>query len=131
MKFDKHFPTEKLKDYIKYSSSDKDVEQLGQVYKTTGRFCTGFMTTYLLSEKVQIESYYKDDTQTFNKFRFWIDRSGKGEKEIIQGVNDAEMLFSPPFTDIDTSGIMGVFDCERTGKIISFIDKISHNADVA
>lgn len=87
-----YFTNEHIRGLIrKYSSTDKDrdVEQLGQIYKTTGRFGTGFMTTHLLSEKVQIESYYKNDHQTFNKFSFWLDRSGKGEKEIIQGINNA------------------------------------------
>lgn len=87
-----YFTNEHIRGLIrKYSSSDKDrdVEQLGQIYKTTGRFGTGFMTTHLLSEKVQIESYYRNDHQTFNKFSFWLDRSGKGEKEIIQGINNA------------------------------------------
>lgn len=87
-----YFTNEHIRGLIrKYSSSDKDrdVQQLGQIYKTTGRFGTGFMTTHLLSEKVQVESYYKKDRQTFNKFSFWLDRSGKGEKEIIQGINNA------------------------------------------
>ncbi len=87
-----YFTNEHIRGLIrKYSSSDKDrdAEQIGQIYKTTGRFGTGFMTTHLLSEKVQIESYYKNQHQTFNKFSFWLDRSGKGEKEIIQGINNA------------------------------------------
>lgn len=87
-----YFTNEHIRGLIrKYSSSDKDrdAEQIGQIYKTTGRFGTGFMTTHLLSEKVQIESYYKNESQVFYKFSFWLDRSGKGEKEIIRGINSA------------------------------------------
>lgn len=87
-----YFTNEHIRGLIrKYSSSDKDrdTEQMGQIIKTTGRFGTGFMTTHLLSEKVQIESYYKNEDKTFNLFNFWLDRSGKGEKEIIQGINKA------------------------------------------
>lgn len=87
-----YFTNEHIRGLIrKYSSSDKDrdAKHIGQVYKTTGRFGTGFMTTHLLSEIVQIQSYYKNDNQTFNEFSFWLDRSGKGEKEIIQGINNA------------------------------------------
>lgn len=87
-----YFTNEHIRGLIrKYSSSDKDrdAEQIGQVHKTTGRFGTGFMTTHLLSEKVQIQSYYKNEDQTFNEFSFWLDRSGRGEKEIIQGINNA------------------------------------------
>jgi len=49
----------------------------------------------------------------------------------VKGVIDAEMLFSPPFTDIDMSGITGVFDGEMANRIISLIDKINQTASVA
>lgn len=87
-----YFTNEHIRGLIrKYSSSDKerDSEQTGEIPKATGRFGTGFMTTHLLSEKVQIESYYKSDDSTFRKFSYWLDRSGRGEKEIIQGINKA------------------------------------------
>ena len=87
-----YFTNEHIRGLIrKYSSSDKDrdTDNPDQVYKTTGRFGTGFMTTHLLSEKVQIESYYKNDDKSFNRFSFWLDRSGKGESEIIKGINNA------------------------------------------
>jgi hypothetical protein len=86
------FTNEHIRGLIrKYSSSDKDrhPEQIEKIIKTTGRFGTGFMTTHLLSEIVQIESYYKNEDGTFNIFNFWLDRSGKGEKEIIEGINKA------------------------------------------
>lgn len=87
-----YFTNEHIRGLIrKYSSSDKDrdTEHIGKAYKTTGRFGTGFMTTHILSEKVQVKSYYKNEDQTFNQFSFWLDRSGKGEKDIIQGINNA------------------------------------------
>ena len=86
------FTNEHIRGLIrKYSSSDKDrdILQNSVVYKTTGRFGTGFMTTHLLSETVQVNSLYKNDQGTFNKFDFWIDRSGKNEKGIIQGINNS------------------------------------------
>jgi hypothetical protein len=87
-----YFTNEHIRGLIrKYSSSDKDrdPEQIEKIIKTTGRFGTGFMTTHLLSEIVQIESYYKNEDGAFNIFNFWLDRSGKGEKEVIQGINKA------------------------------------------
>ncbi len=87
-----YFTNEHIRGLIrKYSSSDKnrDADNLGKSYKTTGRFGTGFMTTHLLSEKVKVISNYKNEIQTFNPFSFWLNRSGKGEKEIIQGINEA------------------------------------------
>lgn len=87
-----YFTNEHIRGLIrKYSSSDKnrDDGQIGQLYKTTGRFGTGFMTTHLLSENVKVESYYKNDDHTFNQFNFWLDRSGKTELKIIEGINNA------------------------------------------
>ncbi len=87
-----YFTNEHIRGLIrKYSSSDKDrdTEEKGSIYKTTGRFGTGFMTTHLLSEKVKVSSFYKNERETFNQFDFGLDRSGKNEKEIIQGINNA------------------------------------------
>lgn len=84
------FTNEHIRGLIrKYSSSDKDREtiQPGSSYKTTGRFGTGFMTTHLLSEKVIIEGFYKNESSNYNKFSFGLDRSGKSESKIIEGIN--------------------------------------------
>jgi type I restriction enzyme R subunit len=43
----------------------------------------------------------------------------------VKGIIDPEMLFEPPFTDINTSGVMGVFDEEGTRKVISIIEKVN------
>lgn len=76
----------------KYSSGDKErnTEQLGQTYKTTGRFGTGFMTTHLLSEKVNIVSTFQhEETELFHPCSFWLDRTGKTEAKIVEGMNQA------------------------------------------
>lgn len=49
----------------------------------------------------------------------------------VKGVIESEMLFNPPFTDINTSGISGVFDLQTATKIISLIERINLNAEVA
>ena len=49
----------------------------------------------------------------------------------VKGIIEPSMLFEPPFTDINTSGIMGVFDERTSTKIISLIDRINHTAEVA
>jgi type I restriction enzyme R subunit len=41
------------------------------------------------------------------------------------------MLFESPFSDINTSGIMGVFDDATSRKIISLITSINDTAEVA
>jgi type I restriction enzyme R subunit len=48
----------------------------------------------------------------------------------VKGIIEADMLFNPPFTDINTSGITGVFDMHTAGKIISMIDRINLSAEV-
>lgn len=49
----------------------------------------------------------------------------------VKGVIEPPMLFEPPFTDIDTSGIMGVFDEVTSSQIISLINQINHTAEAA
>ena len=49
----------------------------------------------------------------------------------VKGVIEPAMLFEPPFTDINTSGIMGVFDEVTSTKIISLIEEINHTAEAA
>ncbi len=49
----------------------------------------------------------------------------------VQGIIEPSMLFAPPFTDINSSGIMGVFDEATSTQIISLIEQINHTAEVA
>jgi type I restriction enzyme R subunit len=49
----------------------------------------------------------------------------------VKGIIEPAKLFDSPFTDINTSGIMGVFDVSTSTRIISLIEAINHNAEVA
>jgi type I restriction enzyme R subunit len=49
----------------------------------------------------------------------------------IKGTIDPERLFDSPFTDISSSGVMGLFDAEQATKIVSLIEEINRNAEVA
>ena len=49
----------------------------------------------------------------------------------VKGIIEPAKLFDAPFTDINTSGIMGVFDASTSTRIISLIEEINHNAEVA
>jgi len=44
------------------------------------------------------------------------------------GTIDKEMLFEPPFTNINDQGITGVFDEVMVGKIVKIIDQVNENA---
>ncbi len=46
------------------------------------------------------------------------------------GVIDPKKLFEAPFTDINSGGIMGLFDEKTSTKIISLIQEINQNAEV-
>ena len=49
----------------------------------------------------------------------------------VKGIIEPEMLFEPPFTDINTSGIRGLFDEITSQKIVSLINQINHTAEAA
>ncbi len=49
----------------------------------------------------------------------------------VKGVIEPAMLFESPFSDINTSGILGVFDDTTSRKIISLITSINDTAEVA
>jgi type I restriction enzyme R subunit len=49
----------------------------------------------------------------------------------VKGIIEPALFFESPFTDINSSGIMGVFDESTSTKIISLVEQINHNAEVA
>ncbi len=53
---------------------------------TIGQFGTGFMTTYQLSEVVEINSILKDEGLPYKPFSIQIDRQGIKKEEILEGI---------------------------------------------
>ena len=49
----------------------------------------------------------------------------------VNGTIDKGALFSPPFTDISSNGLIDVFNLEQSTEIVSMVEKISQNALVA
>ena len=49
----------------------------------------------------------------------------------IRGVLDPDMLFESPFTELNSSGIAGLFDQNTYGRIIELIQKINQNSEAA
>jgi type I restriction enzyme R subunit len=47
----------------------------------------------------------------------------------VKGIIEPSMLFESPFTDINSSGIIGVFDTEISSKIIELIEEINQKAE--
>lgn len=63
--------------------------------RTIGKFGTGFITTHLLSEKVTLKSTVDADENGHKYFSILLDRSGKDELELYEGVrNSMEILLN-------------------------------------
>lgn len=48
----------------------------------------------------------------------------------VKGIIEPDMLFEPPFTEIDTNGIMGVFDHAYAQGIVSMLEGMNRSAEV-
>lgn len=113
------------------SSDDKDREEVDktELPKTTGRFGTGFMTTHLLSEKVNVKGIYKNNDDSFQKIEFPLDRSGRNISKLIESINysfdcaDNSLLTSPKSTSIDFNDFHTIFryELDEKGKNIAKI----------
>lgn len=57
--------------------------------KSTGKFGTGFLTTHLLSEKVQVHGYLQDDNENPRSFETLLDRTGQDKKTIMKAISDS------------------------------------------
>ncbi|MBK7799254.1 MAG: hypothetical protein KA340_09455 [Saprospiraceae bacterium] len=94
-----YFKNENVRGLIRrYSSSDKDRNETNseEAPATTGRFGTGFMTTHLLSELVEIKAVFQENNETFKPFTLILDRTGHNVPELINGIEKA-------FTSVETS----------------------------
>ncbi|MHB1683537.1 MAG: sacsin N-terminal ATP-binding-like domain-containing protein [Bacilli bacterium] len=68
------------------STKDRDKKD-GTSPKTTGKFGTGFLTTHLLSEKVEIEGVLKEPDESYRKFNIVLDRTGRSTNEMVSSVD--------------------------------------------
>jgi hypothetical protein len=75
--------------------STKDRENInGTKPITTGKFGTGFLTTHLLSEMVEVNGIVKEPDLPFKKFNLQLNRKGRIIDEIIASVNESLQLLS-------------------------------------
>lgn len=94
-----YFKNENVRGLIRrYSSSDKDRSESNteEAPATTGRFGTGFMTTHLLSELVEINGVFQENSEIYKPFSLSLDRTGHNVTELINGIEKA-------FTSVETS----------------------------
>jgi len=129
------------------STKEREAEK-GFIQKTSGKFGTGFLTTHLLSETVNLASVIKEEELPYKKFEITLDRSGKDIESVVQSVNrslsvlnkldDEEELpsfvkddFNTCFTyQLDDEGIVtarkGLEDLERSiAYVLVFVENIN------
>lgn len=80
--------------------SSKEVEE-GEQTRNTGRFGTGFLTTHMLSRKVEVSGIVKTEKEGFHSFNFLLDREGKTTKELAPKVEFSWKGFQESTKQID------------------------------
>lgn len=127
------------------STKDRSTENLED---TTGKFGTGFLTTHLLSEIVEVQGVIQDDKLPYRKFCITLDRSSRDIPGIIHSVNKSieqlnqldqaedyneydENKFNTSFTyRLDQNGLdiatIGISDLEKSLPLtLAFLPSIS------
>lgn len=65
-------------------SSSKD--RYNEFERKSGKFGTGFITTHLLSEIVNISEILETETGRFSKFKITLDKTGHDKNEIVSAM---------------------------------------------
>jgi len=106
------FTTENIRFLIEQVSSKERTTGSNGRPKTTGRFGAGFLTTYLLSEKVTVNGVVQEEGLTPRKFELSLDRNGD-ETAIIAAVEAAKKAMDdlddlPAYKEYAAGGSKGV-----------------------
>lgn len=86
--------------------------------KSTGKFGTGFLTTHLLSEKVQVHGFLQDDNESPRSFKTLLDRTGQDKTSIMNAISDScDMLDNGTECAVDESQMNTkfVYELDRVG----------------
>ena len=81
---------------IEQVSTKERASELGEALETTGKFGTGFMTTHLLSKKVEVQGVLEDeDTEphVYKRFTLQLNRDAATPEEMIAKVNKSYEVF--------------------------------------
>lgn len=144
------FSYENLLDLITQISSKQSSEE-----KKTGKFGTGFMSTHLLSEIVQIEGSFIQKDSRYRKLEFTVDRSGneycdiknktktmleqldlisRNQEELQEKYEDTKFIYSIKGDDIREAVEEGIEDLEEAiPYVLTFnenINSITYNGNV-
>lgn len=89
------FKIDNITRLVNQQSSKPRCVNINERKRTIGKFGTGFITTHLLSEKVTLKSTVDADENGHKYFSILLDRSGKDELELYEGVsNSMEVLLN-------------------------------------
>jgi hypothetical protein len=80
------FKVENITYLVNQQSSKPRQININERKRTIGKFGTGFITTHLLSEKVTLKSTVDAENLGQKRFELLLDRSGKNEAELFEGV---------------------------------------------
>lgn len=83
----KPFSIDNITFLIEQVSTKERNADIKEKNKPTGKFGTGFLTTHLLSETVDVDSVVKEKDLPYKKFRLSLDRSGSEIDGVIRSVN--------------------------------------------
>ncbi|MBB1643061.1 hypothetical protein A9970_03715 [Sphingobacterium sp. UME9] len=82
----KSFTSDNITSLIHQVSSKKRNTEPSSQKKPTGKFGTGFLSTHLLSEKVQVKGIVKEDGLPYKQFSIALDRSAIDPEEVLVAV---------------------------------------------
>jgi hypothetical protein len=80
------FKVDNITYLVNQQSSKPRLVNINERRRTIGKFGTGFITTHLLSEKVTLKSTVDAGNFGHKQFELLLDRSGKDEAELFEGV---------------------------------------------
>jgi type I restriction enzyme R subunit len=105
-------------------------DEFSRVYgnQPLGRFIRSIMGLDSNAAKAAFASLLREQTFNAQQIRFL---DTLINFLTVKGVVDAAMLFEAPFTDLNSSGIMGVFDEATSARIIDLLEEVNRNAEVA
>ncbi|MBM3455055.1 MAG: DUF3883 domain-containing protein [Bacteroidetes bacterium] len=113
-----------------FSEHEISKEEANEFLDTTGKFGTGFMTTYLLSKKVSLESLYRSNG-TVKPFILSLDRDAATPDEMKKKVKECFSIFTElekeQFSEIASSNHQDGLNCvtkfiyhlDADGKIVA------------
>lgn len=120
----KLFTTQNIVFLIEQVSTKDQEKEIESKKKSTGKFGTGFLTTHLLSEKVQVHGYVQDSNEIPQSFNTLLDRTGKYNSAIIEAIqNSCMMLESSKEQEVDELGFNTKFIYELDNKGINTAKK--------